>query len=229
MQGSFNKHGEKAFKTYILEECQQKDLNEREKYWIEKLESYKNGFNFTIGGDGINGWKADDKFKKHMSEIVSGKNNPNYGHKWTNEMKLNLSQQRKGLYKNENNPNSKKVICVEKLKIYNTINEASLDCQCKNSSSISRCLKDKRNVANNYHFVLYDEDMYSYLLENQFEYLCECYKGKGIIADLTNKVFYKKYELKEKLYLSLNKTTREIAKIVNQNKFEIENVQYVLL
>ena len=54
-------------------------------------------------------------------------------------------------------------------------------------------------------------------------------KDKGIIADLTNKSFYKKYELKEKLYRSLNNTTREIMKMINQSKFEIENVQYVLL
>ena len=229
LQRSFNKYGEETFKSYILEECSQEELNDREKYWIEKIKAYEKGFNLTIGGDGINGWKADDEFKKHMSEIVSGEKNPNYGHKWTDEMKRNLSEQRKGLYANKNNPNSKRVICVEKLKVYETINDASVDCQCKSPSSISRCLKDKGYVANNYHFVLYDEEMYQYLLENQFEYLCECYKGKGIIADLTNKSFYKKYELKEKLYRSLNNTTREIMKMINQSKFEIENVQYVLL
>lgn len=229
LQRSFNKYGEENFKSYILEECSQEKLNDREKFWIKKINSYGDGFNLTIGGDGINGWKADEEFKKHMSEIVSGKKNPNYGHKWTDEMKHNLSKQRKGKYENESNPNSKKIICVETLKIYNTINDASIDCHCKNASSISRCLKDKRNVANNLHFVLYDKEIYQYLLENQFEYLCECYKGKGIIADLTNKVFYKKYELKNKLYQSLDFTTREISKIVSQDKFKIENVQYVLL
>ena len=72
LQRSFNKYGEETFKSYILEECSQEELNDREKYWIEKIKAYEKGFNLTIGGYGINGWKADGEFKKHMSEIVSG-------------------------------------------------------------------------------------------------------------------------------------------------------------
>ena len=34
----------------IIEECQIDQLNIREMYWIDKLDSYKNGYNLTIGG-----------------------------------------------------------------------------------------------------------------------------------------------------------------------------------
>lgn len=229
LQRSFNKYGKNNFKAYILEECPQNKLNEREQYWIKEMDSLNNGFNMTLGGKGINGWKADDEFKKHMSRILTGSRNPNYGNRWTDEMKHNLSVKKKGKYEDEANPNAKKVICVETLKIYNTIKDASKDIGCKNSVSISRCLKDKGNVASGFHFSLYSDEMYQYLSQNKFKYLCECYRGKNIIADLTNQLFYKKYELKEKLYDSLNYTTRELDNIMKQDEFKINNVQYILL
>ena len=229
LQRSYQKYGENNFKFYLLEECSKEELDEKEKYWIKKLDTYQNGYNLTTGGSGIKTWIPTDEFKNKMSQIVSGKNNPNYGNKWTDEMKENLSKKRKGLYVKEGNPNSKKIICVEKLKVYNTIIEASEDCGCKNSSSITRCLKDKTNIANNYHFVLYNCKMYEYLKQHQFEYLCECYQNKKIYADLTNKKFYLKYELKKKLYSSLKITTRELDDFLKQKQFCVNDIQYVLL
>lgn len=51
-QRSFNKYGENAFSWIILESCEEKDLNEREKYYIDSLEMLKNGYNQNPGGDG---------------------------------------------------------------------------------------------------------------------------------------------------------------------------------
>lgn len=144
-------------------------------------------------------------------------------------MKRNLSLQRIGRYANANNPNSKQIICVGTLTIYPTIKEASETLGFKNSSSISRCLKDRANVANGFHFVLYNEDIYEYLLSNKFEYLCECYKGKAIFADCTNKIFYRKYELQRELCQTLNITTRKAKSILKQKEFIINNIQYILL
>lgn len=36
----------------IIEECEKSKLYEREKYWIEYYNSYKNGYNSTLGGEG---------------------------------------------------------------------------------------------------------------------------------------------------------------------------------
>lgn len=57
LQYSYNKHGEKAFKFELLEECLEDKLDEREIYWIAKLKTYVgfkdcNGYNLTTGGEG---------------------------------------------------------------------------------------------------------------------------------------------------------------------------------
>lgn len=47
------KYGKEHFKISKVEECEIDKLNEREKYWIQYYNSYKNGYNLTPGGDGI--------------------------------------------------------------------------------------------------------------------------------------------------------------------------------
>ena len=49
---AFNKYGKENFKIELLEECSIEELNSKEVYWIEKLGSFKYGYNATKGGDG---------------------------------------------------------------------------------------------------------------------------------------------------------------------------------
>lgn len=49
---AFTKYGLNNFIFEIIEECQRKDLDKREIYWIKKFDSYKNGYNMTKGGQG---------------------------------------------------------------------------------------------------------------------------------------------------------------------------------
>ena len=46
------KYGTENFVIEQLEECSSEIVNDREKYWIEFLGSYKYGYNATLGGDG---------------------------------------------------------------------------------------------------------------------------------------------------------------------------------
>lgn len=46
------KHGVENFYVEEIEECNVEDLNEREAYWVEQYDSYRNGYNATFGGDG---------------------------------------------------------------------------------------------------------------------------------------------------------------------------------
>lgn len=46
------KYGAENFVIEQLEECSSEIVNDREKYWIEFLGSYKYGYNATLGGDG---------------------------------------------------------------------------------------------------------------------------------------------------------------------------------
>ena len=47
---AFNKYGIENFSFDQIEEVQNDLLDEREKYWIQYYNSYKNGYNMTIGG-----------------------------------------------------------------------------------------------------------------------------------------------------------------------------------
>lgn len=49
---AMNKYGSENFSIKELEECPLEELNDKEIYWIEKLGSFKYGYNATIGGDG---------------------------------------------------------------------------------------------------------------------------------------------------------------------------------
>lgn len=51
---AISKYGVDKFKFRVIEECNDDKVNERETYWIEKLNSYgKNGYNLTLGGEGV--------------------------------------------------------------------------------------------------------------------------------------------------------------------------------
>lgn len=50
---AFRKYGIDNFEFSIIEECSKEQLNEREKYWIQYYDSYNNGYNMTLGGDGV--------------------------------------------------------------------------------------------------------------------------------------------------------------------------------
>ena len=52
LYSAMRKYGIENFKIEEIEECSDVIVNEREIYWIEKLQTFKNGYNVTIGGDG---------------------------------------------------------------------------------------------------------------------------------------------------------------------------------
>lgn len=52
LHNAMNKYGIEYFKIEKIEECSAEEASNREQYWIEKLDSYVNGYNATKGGDG---------------------------------------------------------------------------------------------------------------------------------------------------------------------------------
>lgn len=48
---AFKKYGIENFTFEILEECSIQELGEKEKYYIAKYDTYKNGYNMTTGGE----------------------------------------------------------------------------------------------------------------------------------------------------------------------------------
>lgn len=49
---AIRKYGIENFTFVILEECLVSELNEKEKYWIKYYDTFFNGYNQTMGGDG---------------------------------------------------------------------------------------------------------------------------------------------------------------------------------
>ena len=114
-----------------------KQLNEREIYWIDKYDSINPeiGMNISAGGSQClpseryklsmtsperlkkfyeTRKKNEHKYKYHTeeykkwcSENMKGENNPNYGNKWSDELKKKVSEYRKNnkIFKGKNNPN----------------------------------------------------------------------------------------------------------------------------
>lgn len=67
---SINKYGEENFNWHILweGECSDKWLNELEKYYIYYYDTYNNGYNMTIGGNGGALWTKERISKKRRLE-----------------------------------------------------------------------------------------------------------------------------------------------------------------
>jgi hypothetical protein len=81
---SIRKHGIHNFKYECIDESDSfNEIKNKEIYWIEKYDSFKNGYNMTKGGDGgdIINQLTDEKydiFVSKMSKINGGSGNPKY-------------------------------------------------------------------------------------------------------------------------------------------------------
>ena len=52
LYAAIHKYGKENFIIEEIEQCSDCIVNEREQYWINKYDSYHNGYNATLGGDG---------------------------------------------------------------------------------------------------------------------------------------------------------------------------------
>ncbi len=70
---AFNKYGIDNFSFDIIEECQIEELDDKEIYYIDKYRSYVgfkdcHGYNATIGGGGIRGYKMSKEAKQKIGK-----------------------------------------------------------------------------------------------------------------------------------------------------------------
>jgi len=73
---AIRKYGTDTFKMKTIEKCDSEvSLRKRETFWIEKLETFvkQGGYNMTLGGDGIFGYRHTDEAKAAMSRARMGK------------------------------------------------------------------------------------------------------------------------------------------------------------
>ena len=72
LYAAIRKYGEVNFLFEILEECQDDDVNERERFWVKQLDSFNSlhGYNLTSGGE--QGKDMSDLTRQRLSESLSG-------------------------------------------------------------------------------------------------------------------------------------------------------------
>ena len=73
LQRAWKKYGENAFSFYVLELCDLESLSDRERFYIAKFDTLRNGYNMTEGGDGTRGYEHTEDYKRHMSELYAGR------------------------------------------------------------------------------------------------------------------------------------------------------------
>ena len=69
---AIKKYGIENFSIEILEECNINDLNSREIFYIAKYDTFNNGYNLTIGGDGNRRLLLDNKYDEIKELYLSG-------------------------------------------------------------------------------------------------------------------------------------------------------------
>lgn len=60
LYNAMNKYGSDHFSISLIEEIPMDQLSEREKYWIKQYNSYRDGYNATLGGEGKQLFNYDD-------------------------------------------------------------------------------------------------------------------------------------------------------------------------
>lgn len=177
---AIKKYGWENFEHFILEETTVEYIDKLEVEYIKKYNSVNNGYNLTYGGWAFH--KASRELKNKLSKSRIGANNGFYGKKHSIESREKMSKSQKEYYKNIENReklskahkgktlsketrdkislacrgiNSKKVICVETQKIYNSITEAGKSVGIKKGSHIFDCCIGKRHSCGGYHWNYY--------------------------------------------------------------------------
>lgn len=67
---SIRKHGIQNFTIEMIEECDLSIIYEREIFFIDKFNTYNEGLNSTVGGEGCLGYKHSKEIKEKISKII---------------------------------------------------------------------------------------------------------------------------------------------------------------
>lgn len=95
---AIRKYGWDNFDKHIIEECLEEELNDKEIYWIEHLDTYTHGYNMTLGGDGVRFFGEDNGMfgRTHTEESKQKMSKKRKGRHLTDEHKQKLSESGKG-------------------------------------------------------------------------------------------------------------------------------------
>ena len=163
---SMLKHGIEHF-TWVPLEINIFDkelLAQRECYWIEYYNSYYNGYNMTLGGEGGNGtharnlvrWREEnpDKVIENTEKLLQWREDHSEEVKRANQKAAEIRKAKYGnsITQQANEATKKKVKCIETNKIYDSVTAAAQDIGGANGSHIGEVCNGKRKTAYKYHW-----------------------------------------------------------------------------
>lgn len=195
---AIRKHGLENFTIEEIEKCENLDLlNEREVYWITFYNTIKTGYNVLHGG----------KNSKHSEESKQKISKANFGRKFTEEWKINISNSKKGQVSRRGfkMPDHVKTALLKANK------NKVLSEEHKNKISVA--LSKKRNGENNPFFNKTHSD------ETKLK-MSEKRAGRKPNQKIKECEYQKISE-----YLNQGKTMNEISKIYNVSQATISNIK----
>lgn len=153
---AIRKYGKENFKVEEIEEVEDsEELKEREKFWINKFDSYYNGYNSTLGGDGNCRYNYDEivdyYLKNNNSLIATCQHFKVYDQVVYSALK-SKDINYKALKRDTSNRSvySKKIYCVELDKTFSSMAEIDKYFGKKAHPNIRRCLNGVTKKAYNY-------------------------------------------------------------------------------
>ena len=135
-----------SHKILLTIECETKEelvfwLNEWEKYFVWYYDSYYNGYNSTLGGEGTLGHKLTNEQRKKFSDVQKGRVISK-----EHKAKISKTMIENGTVKGDNNPRwNGKVICLNTLEVFTSSAEAEKYFGLK--GGISPCCKGQRKTS----------------------------------------------------------------------------------
>ena len=207
---AMRKYGVETFHIETVEECENEELDNRERYWISYYDSYKNGYNSTIGGTNIQPTGKKHKLLDNkliykywdegytvcdICELLKYSHDQVVEHLKDYENYSIEESKRRGIKKCVESKR-KKVYQYDKegnlLNVYNDSKTAS-ECTGVQYGNILSCLEHKRNSAGGF-----------------------CWEYEGIIPEIEQKTKIYQYDLDGNL-IGVYKTKTEAAKAVGCN------------
>lgn len=124
---AIRKYGKENFKVEKVEQCNNAIINEREIYWIKYYDSYNNGYNATLGGDGQLKYNYDDivnyYLKHNFSLIETCKHFGIYDQVVYSALKSKNIDYKNLINSKKKTKYNKKILLVEKNIIFNNMKE----------------------------------------------------------------------------------------------------------
>jgi len=235
---AYKKYGKMNFRKTILEYCNESNWSEREKYWIEKLNTYKKGYNLTKGGEGTLGFNLTKDMKKKIAESKIGKKLPkdvkekiskslignipwNTGNILSNEIKEKISVSNTGKKKSER----EKSEISRRMKLNNPGKRIEV------RKKVSKSIKGKFSKENN---PMYGKSRSKKILENyrnngirlkgdRWEYMRKKIKCIDLLSQ-KEFIFDGVKDMEEKIGISKNKYYRALKDPSALPNYRFENI-----